>query len=302
MRRLLPLLAVVLFVTPARAQGPVDLHLRLDVGDAFSQRMTAQQEIEQTVMGSKQTIKQTIGMTTRYAVEAASDSIYGVRAVYTAVRYDMDGPMGSVRYDSADPPAEVSPAAAGYAALVGQGFSFTVSPMGHVYAVEGVEAMIDAVIDALEAPDEAQREAIRASLQAQFGDEAIRGQLANTFAHYPGEPVSVGDTWRREVSLRAGMPMDLTNTYRLEAIEDGAAVIAVSSQIETGDGPPMSMAGAEIAFDLDGTQTGTLRLDPDTGMVRASTFDQNLAGEAVVNGAMTRPMTIASTIAVETVD
>ena len=302
MRRLalLPLLLVLL--APARAQEPVDLRLRLDVGDSFTQRTTVQQDIEQTVMGTAQTIKQNIGITTRFDVEAATEDVYGIRATYTGVRFEMNGPMGAVRYDSDSPPAEPNPMSAGYAALAGQSFTFTADPAGHVLAVEGIEAMLSVMVDAVVATDEAQREAMKKSLEAQFGSEAVRGQLESTFALYPDAPVAVGDTWTREVALRAGMPMDLTNTYRLERVEGGEAVIAVTGTITTGDGPPMDMGGAKIAFDLDGTQSGHVRLDRASGMVRGAEFEQAISGEAVVNGSMTLPMEITSAIETETLD
>ena len=104
----------------AAAAEPVELNLDLKLGDSFTQTMRTEQQIEQTVMGQSVQMDQVNEVTyTSEVLDRASDQPGGlwVATQYDRVVFEQSGPMGEMRYDSADPPrraaADAGPPAPG---------------------------------------------------------------------------------------------------------------------------------------------------------------------------------------------
>ena len=297
---ILVLIAVMLFSCGSGGSKNLDLRLRLEQGKSYGMKMVADQTITQTIQGQTQDVKQTIGMAYTYDVKKVeSDGSALVDVTYDWVLYSQDGPMGKSEYDSSNPPASIPDAAVGYAALLGQGFSMKITPLGEVADIQGIDALLSHVLDTLNVPAGSARDAIQDSLESQFGEEAMKESFEKATAIYPEKPVALGDSWSKKLVLAMGMPMIVDSTWTLKSRKDGVALVDVKSTIVPNpDAKPMEISGMTIAYEVSGDQSGTLELDEATGWPLRSNMKQSLSGQ-ISAADMTWPIAIVSDIRFE---
>jgi hypothetical protein len=273
------LFALALLFSCGAPKEKIELMLRLQEGQSYSIRVTMDQDISQRPAGQKMDMRQTLAVEYTFDVqEVDEDGTALVDVIYTAVLYKLDGPGINVEYDSANPPAHVSDAARGFAALVGQGFSMRIAADGQVSDLQGVDAMLDSLTRGLD-PVAAQ------SLREQFGDEALRETMEQMMAIYPEAPVGIGDSWRKQITVTKGYPIIVDTTWTLEGRREGVAVIGVRSKIKPNPGaPPLEVGGMTVSYNLSGEQEGTTELDEATGWTVGGQIKQDISGEVEALG------------------
>ncbi len=76
---------------------------------------------------------------------------------------------------------------------------------------------------------------------------------------YPNQEIAIGDTWNKEIVIKAGNKMNCSAKYTLKEIHDEFAVIAMEGKLY-GSGEKF---GNE--YSMDGKLTGTITVDISTG-------------------------------------
>jgi len=275
------LLAVALAVSAgvAGAGETVDLRLRLPAGYKRTVTMITEQHIEQTMQGETVAMDQTLGVGFDVEVLQVDDQgLMTLRYTYSWTKITQQGPQGMVQYNSDTPPETVPPRARPFAALLGASFETDLTPRGEVRALRGAEALIDHVLEALEVPEGPARTRVRENLRNLFGGEGLRKRLEVMTAAYPEEPVAVGDSWTRVTDLTVGFPTRMRNTWTLERVEDGLAVLTVDSEYLAPDedaqaGPP------ELSIqptDLRGSVEAVYTMPLNTGWTQAARITQDM--------------------------
>jgi len=105
-RKVISVLISVIFLAAVvcSAADKIDLKLRLKAGDSHEMKMTQTQNIAQTMNGSEMKMKQTMEMV--FGIDclgADANGIMDMEMAYKSVRMVMEGPMGSMEFDSANP-------------------------------------------------------------------------------------------------------------------------------------------------------------------------------------------------------
>jgi hypothetical protein len=270
------LLLLLIFVGACRDKGPATaLRLHLRAGSTYHVWTTT----EQSVIGAGG-MKQSIGMGITYSVEGVdSAGVATLRVNYDSATFTGEGPMGRQSFTSADTSADIPPAAAGYMAIVGQGFVMRVGPDGHVRGVEGGEALRRAVAERLSASNKFLTGVAENYLGEVFGDSALVRSMEQSLDIYPPEPVAVGSTWEKTVAEAGSFPLTLRSEYELESRAGGVATIGVSSKIESDRSPSRtspSVMGFE--YDLAGKQKGRITIREEDGWPLASEMTQEFSG------------------------
>lgn len=302
-----------LLVPCARASAQdekLDLRLRLKEGQTYRVKTTVEQKINQTGGGGKQqATEQSFAVTYAMAVGGVgADGDMKVATKYEAVRFRQKGPAGAVEYDSAKEPKQVPQAARPFAALVGLGFTSTITPGGKVTAVEGMGAMFDGMLKKLDLPPGAQRDTVRKVLAEQFGEEAMKQNLQNLFAIYPDDPVAVGDSWRRRVVVSKGFPVVIDATYTLKGRDAGVATVEVKASLSPNESAgPVELGTGKMSYDLEGELSGTARVDEATGWTKSLATTQLMSGTLRFQGAggvpeVVSPVTIDEKVTLEAVE
>ncbi|MBU1767638.1 MAG: hypothetical protein KJ648_06015, partial [Candidatus Omnitrophica bacterium] len=213
----------------------------------------------------------------------------------------------NVEYDSTDTSTAVGPMTSILDAIVGQSFTITITPDGHVKEVQGIDALwrrMEEKIDELseEGPE---RAAMETQMKTQYGEEALKANTENSFNMYPDNPIDIGDTWQRKTEINQGFPMIVDSIYTLKERKDGIAVIDVFAMIQTNkEVGPMEMSNMKIQYNMSGSVTGIMEMQESTGWVIRSNQNLRLTGSVIVNHPerpqpMSIPMSITGIITQE---
>lgn len=258
----------------------VDLTLHLKQGETFNQVLTTNQTLNQTIQGQQQGMNQTVTMGYTFDIDTVNtDGSATITVTYRSVAMDQQSPAGSISYDSENPPDTIPAGAEALAALVGQSFQLLLSPSSEILDIQGADRMIANMMDALGMPNDSTTAAIREGLDKQFGTNAIKASMFTILGVYPERPVAVGDTWTKTGAVMAGLPLLERITYKLKNMEDSSALVEVNATLEPDpEAPPLMMGPVEIKYDVSGTQTGTMQIDPTTGWVTQAAMTQDASG------------------------
>jgi hypothetical protein len=293
--------------TPVAGVGgtPVSLVLRMNLepGELYRVRFRTEQLVTQTMQGQSFDTKQQIGYEYNYSVrsaDAAGNTWVDVQ--YTWVHIEQETVLGSMFYDSDNPPAEIPAGAQAFSALVGTGFSMLITPQGKVLEVEGLEAMYDQMLQAIDFQEAAAEQQFRQTLEQQFGEEALKQQMNGASFEFPLEPIEIGESWTTTTELTVVMPMVIESTYTLRSVEGSLAELEMSSQISSSaNAGPVDFGTVQIGYSVSGEQQGTVQVDLASGMTN-SRIQQTLSGEMVMAAegqTLNVPISIRSTVEVE---
>jgi len=305
LRRSSLVVAVTLAVFAAGCANKVRLMVRLNEGDAYHLQVAMDQKITQTIKGQTQTMDQR--MTFGYDLDVEEVDAEGnswVNMTYRSLAVAIDGPMGKIEYDSANPPKELPPFMKGFAAMVGAGLSMKLTPAGRVTEVKGMDKMWRRVLEGV--PDGPMKEGMAKSMKNQFGDSALRDIMRNGMVVFPDEPVGVGDSWRRKTAVKKGFPLVSDTTWAIAKRQGGIATITIQSVVTPNeDAPPLEMGPMKLKYILSGTQEGTADLVEATGWIKRADYAQLFEGTVGMIGGpegadgLTWPIVIDSKIHLE---
>ena len=293
-------------------QEKVDLKLRLKVGESHEMKMTQTQNITQTTSGQEQKIKQVQEMVMGMdCISVDSNGVMDVQMTYKSMKIVMDGPMGHMEFDSANP-KPIDPnrpdqkmMAAMISAMAGCKFQMKVTPTGEASDVRGIEDMLAKVKK--EMPSGPGMEGMDKFFDKMFDEKQLEELTGNMMAVFPAEPVAVGDTWYDTQSINFIMPIDVDTTYMFKSRKDGIAYIDAAAKMDMGDSSETIEIDPnnKMAMQISGTINSTNEVDEKTGLTRKSSITMNFSGvirmeanEQTPQG-MTIPMTIKGDAVVE---
>lgn len=287
------------------------LQWKLAKGKTYYQRTTADQLITQSIMGQEQKITQGTGIGMKLQVlDVDAKGNMKVQYTYIWTRFKQNNPMaGTVEYDSSQKSAAVPTGAEGFAALIGQSYTMTLTPRGKVLDVNGVDQLKQAVLKKLPTgADDAQTAQMTGIMSPYIDKDSLKQMTESRMDIYPDKPVSPGDSWTKDLNIAVGFAMTIKAKNTLQKEEAGVATIATAATIKTDPSKPMDMGGMSLSFDLSGTQDGAAQVAKATGLISSAKEHQVLKGEiklgppAQGQPAMNFPMTMDTQITEEMSD
>ena len=103
------------------------------------------------------------------------------------------------------------------------------------------------------------------------------------FSMYPTKPVRVGESWTSKSKFNvANIDMGMKVKYKLLSVKDGIAEVSVDGTFD-GDGN-MKQAGINAGMNMEGTQTGRIRIKLTDGYLKNGNYTMNITGEVNVMG------------------
>ena len=296
------LLNLALLAAAAADDAKFDLRPHFAKGDVHHINATLDQTIEQTIHGRKQVVRQLIGIGYAFTVlDVASDGSTSIAVRYDSMTFAQKSPAGQVEYDSTKPPRDVPPAARGFAAIVGQSFTLTVSSDGQVTRVGGLDALLKNVLAKLELPEGPAKMASDKLVRQMLSEPNVKSSMEGLLAVYPGRPIGVGDTWTQKSQVNSGFPLVLDTTFTLKSRHDGIATVAVKAAASSNsEAPPVDLASVRLSYDLTGEQTGAIDITESTGWLRAADLDQSLTGSLKLQSPNAPLETVPTTVHTKT--
>lgn len=251
------------------AGDAIELKLNVKSGDQFTYEMTTTQKMTQSLMGKKIDLNQEMIFTFDYTVKSQSANETNLEATYKRIRMKQHSDMGDMEVDS-DQPDKASPMYKELLNLKGKTFGITLNDKGEVTKVSGMDQLGG----------------------NSMSDSSLRSMLEMSFKLYPDHPVKPGDTWKNDFQSDLGgiMKMKLANTYELIQVKEGIAEIKTNSVISSEKGN-----NDKVEMNLSGTQSGIMRIEVKSGMLKDSKLKQKLSGKMKASG-MEIPMDMESDV------
>ena len=239
----------------AHAQEKITLKLNMEEGAKRSTSFTMDMDNMVTANDTQINVKMNMAMDMSIEVkEVGGDGTHTMAFTYDRIRMKMSGPL-TVDYDSANQEQEGDPLSRVFGGLAGQTITTVMTPQGKVKEVRGFEELAEK----LGVPKEQLK---------QQGD-----QMTQMMAALPTMPVGIGDTWEATMNVPNQGGMTTTSTYTLTDRQDGEAIVKI-------DGKITSAAG------LNGTMTGTMRVNEKTGWTEHGNMTMNMNGDIPGAGKM----------------
>lgn len=268
------------------AKQAVLLKMNLKKGASYLFSTNIDQLVNQEVMGNQMDIKQQTKVDYLYEVLESNAQGMKIKSTYQTMAINMETPQGAFKFDSESKENPESPLKA-VGNMVGKSFLMYLSPEGGVTKVEGMQDILNSI---------GGEETTQQLLKQQFSDSAFMNMMNVSLNIYPNKEIKPRETWQKDFKMpMAGMmEMDLQNQYTLTGIQGKQADIAVHSAVKLSPIASDSPLGS-MEINLNGTQEGTIQVDVSTGLINASTINQQINGDISAQG-MKIPMKITSKI------
>ncbi len=268
------------------AMAQITLKFNPDKGSKYEYQMEMIQKINQTIMGQKMDVNQTMILSYNMDVVEKTATETRLEMMYKDVSYNLVSAMMNMTYDSksnATPANTIDEMMAKiFGSLLNKKFTVTLLPDGSVKSVAGMKEIINDMAKAV--GNDMVSQQVTQQLSQQFSDDAMKSTFEQSFKIYPTKAVKPGDSWNVVQKTGAGgMNMDLNTTYNLKSADAGTAIADVTSTIN-------GMGGQ-----ITGTQSGTIEFDVKTGLPMVSKMNQKASGKVSANG-MEIPMDIDSQV------
>ena len=285
------LLSVFLLMSGMAELAPkkVLLRLNLDKGAVYTVKMITDQDILQSPMGQNADIHQKMGYTYRMSVKDIQDEIFYIENIYDRILFSQESAFANVEYDSEDPPENIPPAAAGYAAMVGLGFHMKMNNKGKIQSLEDIDEFFEQTIqNTLKILGDTSSETesrMRTAMDGLINVDGLKSSMENMTAIYPDEPVKKGSKWEQEAEILSGLKLLTKTSYEVLEIQKEKVIIEVNGTISSDEDFEMNTSGFTMKYKIAGEQTGKLTVDIKTGMTDRSELSQHLEGEVIMSGA-----------------
>lgn len=262
-----------------------------EVALSFSPKVSKKYEIsmdytQDMSMGEMGDMKNTIKMDYELFIkEKDKDNNLVILTTFKKVGFDTKSPQGNISYDSDSKtePTEMATIMMSkiFGGMIGQGFSMTVSPEGKVIEVKGMEAIFSNMIKNMGLDTVPGGVQAVAGFKNQFSDEQFKKNFGESFNILPNKEVKVGDTWViNNNNDMMGVEMNAKNTYTLKSIEGDLAIVDVVSEFKLDNEEGVN--GQEM--NMEGSQSGTMKIDIATGMAIESNITQNISSTQKMMG------------------
>ena len=158
--------------------------------------------------------------------------------------------------------------------IVGKSVTLTLSPKNEIINVSGFDSLLNSdLYDPV----------TKQLFEKTFSKEQLNSVFGMVFSLYPSRPVRVGDNWTSKSKFSmANIDMGMKVKYKLLSVKDGVAEISVDGTFD-GDGN-MKQSGIEAGMNMEGTQTGRIRLNLNDGYLKNGNYTMNISGEINVMG------------------
>jgi hypothetical protein len=294
-------IAVGLLAASSFAQTPgVTLRYHWIKGDTLKYRMVLQTDM--TLSGAPggggaftQTMTQQIALSVE---DVSADGTGTLKETVSAVRTEMNSPMGRRVYDSASPAqnsTDPMTAAMGksISALIGEPITVVIAADGAVQKVEGSSRIIDKIVAA--AGQDPAALAGAQAMKAVFSDEALRSMTEQTFPHFPARALNSGDTWSGHLTLGSAVTGKLAGTFvfTLKSVEASQATIGASVTLTLLNPPP---SGANKMTMKIGASRGDGQIVFDTvkGQIQRSVMHIDVPMTVSLSGPDGMPMSMTN--------
>lgn len=287
--------AIAIAFGACKSEEKLTLKFAPEVSKKYEMTMTYVQDMDMGQMGK---MENNIGMTYDMLVKEKDENKNTViLTTFKKITFIAKTPQGELGYES-DKAVDSSNMfsvmfSKVFGGMLNQSIFITVDEKGKVTDVKGMEEIFNNIIkssglDTLPGGAES-----IAGFKDQFSNEQFKKNFDESFHILPEKEVTVGDTWEID-NKKNMMDMDMVtkNKYTLKEIKGDYIIVDVVSEFSADKKEGGSIPGE---MKMDGTQSGTMKIDRSTGLAVESELKQKVNSTSKMMG-QEIPMTIDGTV------
>ena len=243
-------------------------------GDTFIIKQDINQTITQKITESNQEILNTTSSTIEFKIKEVHADLYTIEVQFRNLELYMNsnqlGELINVKTCSEE---ENDPHAKMFKSIIDIPITVQMKKNGDIIAVEGTDKLLNNMLSAAQVEDEFTLEIMKASLERDFGPEALAQNYKQMTYFYPEKLVAVNDTW--ENTYKGDVTAN--NVWELTALENEEASIIGRSIIS------MNIYDSGVLMSLKGSQDIELSADINTGILKKMIIESTAQGVSVVD-------------------
>jgi len=225
------------------------LELRLQEGDRFPLVKTIEQTLHQKSDLAPAFAFTRLELMLAITVEKVTADAILLGVFYSRVNYEHDVAGQRLVFDSSNHQGSVPWDAIPYAGMVGNGFSFWLGRDNSIREMVGYKEFLERCV--AQVPLD-RRETLLSEISNRFGDDGVANFVDDSIGLLPYDAsvdresasrVLPGDVWTRERRVMQPVPVHLTTTYRLTAMNDQTAEIDITGRVASGDAAALNSGG-----------------------------------------------------------
>lgn len=293
------LLVLSVFILTSCGPKKVELGFNVKQGEKYKVQQSIEQKIVQTLEAQSLESNQNIKMGYTYDVTAVDDKgVATITTTFDSISVTITGNGENLQYDSTKTENGNDPLATVYGGIIGKSLTMRIDKQGNVLELQGVDKLMGDLINNLNIENPQEKQQILKALEQNFGDEALKESFSKVTKVYPPASTKVGDSWEDTQTLNMGYPITISNKYTLKEEQGDFLTIDMNSDIKTSSAEPMDMMGIRARYDLSGSQTGSFKLNKNSGIAESGNSTQKMAGSIVFEPSdlapqgLTMPITI----------
>lgn len=248
------------------AQKSVELKYDVNAGDKYEYKLEIDQDIVFDAGGQTMALDQLMNFRMTSSIEERTGNEYKIATTIDAIKMTQSIFGMQVTYDSEDPNSSQNPMAAKIGEemnnIIGKDYKMTMDEKGHVTEVDASNLSNDEVINNISS--------------------------GSNFAIYKDGPVSVGESWDGDVKPIENSDMKVSMQYTLLKLSGKEATLGLNGTISSNNIDDQELR-------MDGTMTGEMRVDVNTGWLIESVLNQEIELDIEQNG-QKFPATISGTV------
>ncbi|MCP4788227.1 MAG: hypothetical protein GY903_09170 [Fuerstiella sp.] len=257
----------------AKAAPGERLELRLQTGDRFPLVKTIEQSLVQKPAQFSATAQTRLDLHMVIQVNQVRDDAILMNVRYTRVFYEHDVSGHRMMFDSDTHRGVIPDDVVPYAGMVNNGFSFWLGRNNRIRELVDYQQFLERCVQ--QVPLE-RRQQLLGEISARFGDDGVANFVDDAIGLLPYDDsvdpesatrVGPGDVWSRERRVMQPVPVYMSSTYRLAALNQQTAEIDITGHIASGETYDDSRAGQTAKVKIKGGQIfGSCTVDRATGL------------------------------------
>ena len=164
---------------------------------------------------------------------------------------------------------------------------------GKILSIKGFEPIYKKIESAALSviKDAAQTKNFMEGFKKGFNEKFLKEEFGKNINILPAKGVKVGESWNDTQNVTPDGSVKISTTYTLKSVDNGIAEIAIKGGIPR-KANTQSKNGLTHSLSLEGTQTGTIKLDANTGWILGSKLQLNSTEkESLTDGKQSQSMT-----------
>lgn len=256
-------IALLFLVGSVQAKSAL-LRLNLKKGTVYEMNMTSNSAIEQEMMGQNMKINQKLEMNFSYLVtDVLPNKNFRIEYALANMKMNMNVNGNEMSFDSQSDD-QSNPVNSILKKLADMKIAFEITPTGQVEHFEGIDNFIKQFSGNMQAAQ---------ALQMFSNPDNLNSFIGQTFNYLPEKKVKVGDKWTSEFKIPMLMNTATTLNFEVAGISRDVVNLNVASDVNAET--PIEQNGMKINMKMNGTQTGTMAINPEDGWLTSSDMTQN---------------------------